>query len=422
MEIKIPAVGESITEVTLAEWKKNDGDYVNANDVLIMVETDKATVEVVAEKAGLLKIKTPAGQVVPVGAIVGELDTNASAPAGAPKAAAAAAPATVSAAPAGAVSAGTARSGGATSAENLMPAAKRLAEEKSVDLSGVQATGKGGRVLKEDVQRAMDSRPAGAVAAGPVSAGPVAASSNVVEMPRASGMTQKGSRIVPMSTLRKRIAQRLVEAKTNAAILTTFNEVDMTAYNRLRDAYGEKFKEKYGTRLGFMGLFAKACVESLKQFPQVNAFIEGDNFIFNDFYNFGIAVSTPAGLVVPVVRDVDELTVAQIELEIRRLAIKARDGKLGIDDMRGGTFTISNGGVFGSLMSTPILNPPQSGILGLHKVEDRAVVINGKVEVRPMMYVALSYDHRIIDGKESVSFLVRVKECMEDPERLLLEV
>jgi 2-oxoglutarate dehydrogenase E2 component (dihydrolipoamide succinyltransferase) len=234
--------------------------------------------------------------------------------------------------------------------------------------------------------------------------------------------SEKGSRIVPMTNLRKRIAQRLVEAKTNAAILTTFNEIDMSGYNRLRDAYGDKFKEKYGTRLGFMGLFAKACVEGLKQFPQVNAFIEGDNLIFNDFYNFGIAVSTEGGLVVPVVRDVDELTVAQIELEIRRLAIKARDGKLGIDDMRGGTFTISNGGVFGSLMSTPILNPPQSGILGLHKVEDRAVVIGGKVEVRPMMYVALSYDHRIVDGKESVSFLVRVKECMEDPERLLLEI
>jgi 2-oxoglutarate dehydrogenase E2 component (dihydrolipoamide succinyltransferase) len=412
MDIKIPAVGESITEVTLAEWKKKDGDYVNANDVLIMVETDKATVEVVAEKAGLLKIKTAAGQVIPVGAVVGEIDTAATAPVGGAKPAVAAATpppppvATAAASPKASVA----------NSENLMPSAKRLAEEKGVDLGGVQGSGKGGRVLKEDVQKAMESRPAGAVAAGPISA------SNVVEMPRSSMKSEKGSRIVPMTNLRKRIAQRLVEAKTNAAILTTFNEIDMSGYNRLRDAYGDKFKEKYGTRLGFMGLFAKACVEGLKQFPQVNAFIEGDNLIFNDFYNFGIAVSTEGGLVVPVVRDVDELTVAQIELEIRRLAIKARDGKLGIDDMRGGTFTISNGGVFGSLMSTPILNPPQSGILGLHKVEDRAVVIGGKVEVRPMMYVALSYDHRIVDGKESVSFLVRVKECMEDPERLLLEI
>lgn len=415
MEIKIPAVGESINEVTLVEWKKKDGDYVNVNEVLIMVETDKATVEVVAEKAGVLHIKTPAGSVIPVGATVGEIDTQASVPAGSAKPAVAATAAvgpaaTPSPAPVAVSS---------SSSDAVMPAAKRLAEEKSVDLSLVQGTGRGGRVLKEDVQKTLESHPAGATVAGPIKAAVPAATPSPT---RSVSKGEKGSRVVPMTNLRKRIAQRLVEAKTNAAILTTFNEVDMTAYNRLRDQYGEKFKEKYGTRLGFMGLFAKACVEALRQFPQVNAFIEGENIVYNDFYNFGIAVSTEGGLVVPVVRDVDELSVAGIELEIKRLAIKARDGKLGIDDMRGGTFTISNGGVFGSLMSTPILNPPQSGILGLHKVEDRPVAINGKVEIRPMMYVALSYDHRIIDGKESVSFLVRVKECMEDPERLLLEI
>lgn len=417
MEIKIPAVGESITEVTIAEWKKKDGDYVNANDILILVETDKATVEVVAEKSGRLSIKTPAGSIVPVGSIVGDIDTNAQGSAGAEKpAAAASAPApTPTPAAQAPVSVAPIKNGNGHGGGNLMPAARRLAEESGIDASKVQGTGRGGRVLKEDVQRSMESKPAPAVA----TAGGMA---TVVEMPRTTLKSEKGTRVVPMSNIRKRIAVRLVQSQQTTATLTTFNEVDMSAYNRLRDTYGEKFKEKYGTRLGFLSLFAKASVEALKAWPQINAFIDGENIIFNDFYNFGIAVSTDNGLVVPVVRDVDELSVAGIELEIKRLAIKARDGKLGIDDMRGGTFTISNGGVFGSLMSTPILNPPQSGILGLHKVEERPVAINGKVEIRPMMYVALSYDHRMVDGKEAVSFLVKIKECMEDPERILLEI
>lgn len=408
MDVKIPAVGESITEVTIAEWRKKDGDYVQANEVLILVETDKATVEVAAEKAGKLKIKTPAGQVVPVGTVVGEVDTNAQAPAGAT---AAAAP---TVAPQAKPTNGHAAS---SSSSDVMPAARRLAQEAGVDTSGVQGTGRGGRVLKEDVQRTLESK-----SPAPSATPAAAKSAPVVEPVRRGTGAEKGSRVVPMTTIRKRIAQRLVEAQSTAAILTTFNEVDMSAYNRLKDQYGEKFKEKYGTRLGFMGLFAKAAVEALKAFPAINAFIDGDNIIYNDFYNFGIAVSTEQGLVVPVIRDVDELSVAGFELEVRRLALKARDGKLGIDDMRGGTFTITNGGVFGSLMSTPILNPPQSGILGLHKVEDRPVAVNGKVEIRPMMYVALSYDHRMVDGKESVSFLVKVKEGVEDPERLLLEI
>lgn len=407
MDIKIPAVGESITEVTIAEWRKKDGDYVQQNDVLILVETDKATVEVVAEKAGLLKIKTQAGQVVPVGSIVGELDTNAAAPAGASKPA----PAPVAATPAPVIAKPSPSGNG--HGGDLMPAAKRLAAESGIDASRIEGSGRGGRVLKEDVQRTLDS----------AGSAPAKSKAPAAELPpRREIHTEKGSRIVPMTTIRKRIAARLVDAQSTAAILTTFNEVDMTAYNRLKDTYGEKFKEKYGTRLGFMGLFAKAAVEGLKAFPGVNAFIDGDNIVYNDFYNFSVAVSTENGLVVPVVRDVDELSLAEIELDIRRLAIKARDGKLGIDDMRGGTFTITNGGVFGSLMSTPILNPPQSGILGLHKVQDRPMAINGKVEIRPMMYVALSYDHRMVDGKEAVGFLVKVKECVEDPERVLIGI
>lgn len=409
MEIKIPVVGESITEVTIAEWKKKDGEFVQQNDVLILVETDKATVEVAAEKAGILKIKTQAGQVVPVGSVVGEIDTKASAPVGASSAQSA----TVSK-PAPAMMAKSAAAG----LDIVMPAAQRLAAESNVDTSKIEGTGKGGRVLKEDVQKALDGG-LGAVSAGP--AKPVT-TKTTPEISKSKTDSGKGSRVVPMTTIRKRIAQRLVEAKTNAAILTTFNEIDMSGYKKLKEKYGEKFKEKYGTGFGFLGLFTKACVEALKTYPQVNAFVDGESIVYNDFYNFGIAVSTDQGLVVPVVRDVDELSIPEIELEIKKLAVKARDGKLSIDDMRGGTFTISNGGVFGSLMSTPILNPPQSGILGLHKVEDRAVVIQGKIEIRPMMYVALSYDHRIIDGRESVGFVVKVKELVEDPERLLIQI
>ncbi len=412
MDIKIPTVGESITEVTIAEWRKKDGDYVQQNDVLILVETDKATVEVAAEKAGLLKIKTPAGQVVPVGSVVGEVDTNASAPASAATAKPVSAPSPKPSAPPAALATKPAANGNGHGGD-LMPAARRLATESKTDITQVEGTGRGGRILKEDVQRTIE---------GGVSPTKAPIKPAVDIPPRREIHTEKGTRVVPMTTIRKRIAARLVEAQGTAAILTTFNEVDMTAYNRLKDTYGEKFKEKYGTRLGFLSLFAKACVEGLKAFQGVNAFIDGDNIVYNDFYNFGIAVSTEQGLVVPVVRDVDELTLAEIELDIKRLAIKARDGKLGIDDMRGGTFTITNGGVFGSLMSTPILNPPQSGILGLHKVQDRPMAINGKVEIRPMMYIALSYDHRMVDGKEAVSFLVKVKECVEDPERVLVGI
>jgi len=315
-----------------------------------------------------------------------------------------------------------------------------VVEERGLDASQIKGTGKDGRLTKHDaVSAPAAATSASASAAMPVSAGqgglgataaniapPVAKSpspSAIPPLPVAKGLVgPRGQRRVPMTTIRKRIAERLVQSQQTTATLTTFNEVDMSQVIALRDRYKDKYKEKYGVSLGFMGFFVKACVEALKEIPQVNAFIDGNEMIFNDYVNIGVAVGTEKGLVVPVVRDADRLSIAEIELAIRHYALKARDGKIGIDDLAGGTFTISNGGVYGSLMSTPILNPPQSGILGMHKIEDRAVVVGGQVVVRPMMYVALSYDHRVIDGKEAVTFLVKVKEGIEDPHRLLLEI
>ncbi len=412
-DIKIPAVGESITEATIGEWQKKSGDFVKRDDVLLTLETDKASVEVVAENEGVLTISTQAGQTVQVGAVIGTIDGDQKAASAPP--AKAAAPAPKPAAPPvraeqpapQAVMAST--GAGATVSQTLSPAVRKIVEERGLNPAQLTGTGKDGRLTKGDVlQMPMTTPPAQPSPAKPSSNGKAAA----------TGETRRE----PMTTLRRRIAERLVEAQHTAAILTTFNEIDMSALMALRNRYKEPFKEKYGVNLGFMGFFVKACIEALKAHPKVNARIDGTDIVYNSAYHIGIAVGTERGLIVPVVKNAQSMTFADIELQIREYAQKARDGKISVDDLNGGTFTITNGGVYGSLMSTPILNPPQSGILGMHKIEERPIAVQGQVVIRPMMYVALSYDHRIVDGQESVSFLVRVKECIEDPQRLLLEV
>lgn len=411
VDIKVPAVGESITEATIAEWTKKDGDIVERDEVLLSLETDKASVEVVAEQAGQLKIKVGEGETVQIGAVVGSIDTDKAGEAKAPAAEKPTAAPTQTGTPAQAATGAN----GAHS-EHLSPAPRRVIEQHGLDPKQIQGTGKGGRITKGDALQAVESggtltpRPTQAPAAPPTSS-----------LPQRK-ISQGGERREKMTTLRKRIAQRLVEAQQTAALLTTFNEIDMSAVMALRAKYKDDFKNKYGISLGFMGFFVKAAVEALKAFPRVNAYIEGDEMVFHDYYNIGIAVGTEKGLIVPVIKNAEQLSLAEIEMSIRHYAGKARDGKISVDDLSGGTFTISNGGVYGSLMSTPILNPPQSGILGMHKIEERPIAQNGEVVIRPMMYVALSYDHRIIDGAESVSFLVKIKEGIEDPARLLIEV
>ncbi|HRO68493.1 MAG TPA: 2-oxoglutarate dehydrogenase complex dihydrolipoyllysine-residue succinyltransferase, partial [Pseudobdellovibrionaceae bacterium] len=344
-------------------------------------------------------------------------DTDAKAPAGeAPKAEAKAEAPKASAPPAGA------QSGRGEAAQHLSPAVQKIVTEKNIDTSKLSGTGKDGRLTKGDVLEAASGSPS--IAGGPAPA-PVAKSNQPQQTPSSPrGPGKQGDKnLVPMTTIRKRIAERLVEAKNTTAMLTTFNEIDMSKAMELRAKYKDKFKEKYGINLGFMGFFVKASIEALKAFPAVNAYIQGGtNIEYHNYFNLGIAVSTDRGLMVPVIKDVDQMSIAEIESSIRDYAAKARDGKIAVDDLQGGTFTITNGGVFGSLMSTPILNSPQSAILGMHKIWDRPIALNGQVVVRPMMYVALSYDHRIIDGKESVGFLVKIKEGVEDPERLLLEI
>ena len=393
-EIKVPTLGESVTEATVAKWFKNVGDAVKADEPLVELETDKVTVEVPAPAAGVLaEIAAPAGATVEVGALLGVVGAGtgavaAPAPAAAPApvAAPAAAPAPAAAAPA-------------------FPSAAKMASEAGIDTSAISGSGKGGRVTKGDVQDAI-AKPAAAPAAAAPSG------------PRSKADLEDR---VPMTRLRKRIAERLKEAQNTAAMLTTFNEVDMGALFALRNQYKDQFEKKHGTKLGFMSFFVKACIEALKDWPAVNAEIDGTDLVYKKYYDIGVAVGTPQGLVVPVVRNADQLSFAGVEQAIAGLGKKARDGKLSMEDLTGGTFTISNGGVYGSLMSTPILNTPQSGILGMHKVQQRPMVMpDGKIEARPMMYLALSYDHRIIDGREAVSFLVRVKECIEDPQRILL--
>jgi 2-oxoglutarate dehydrogenase E2 component (dihydrolipoamide succinyltransferase) len=403
MEIKVPALGESVTEATVAKWFKKVGDAVAMDEALCELETDKVTVEVNSTAAGALsEIRVAEGETTQVGAVLCVIAEGAagakSAPAAAPKPAAAPAPAAAPkpAAPAAAPAAGVAS-----------PAARKMAEEKGVSTEGMAGTGKDGRITKADV------------ASAPVAPAPKPAAPAQPSGPRANATREERVR---MSRLRKRIAERLKEAQNTAAMLTTFNEVDMTAIMALRERVKDQFEKKHGAKLGFMSFFVKACIQALKEVPAVNAEIDGDDIVYKNYYHIGVAVGTPQGLVVPVVRDADTLSFAGIEQAIGELGRKARDGKLALEDLAGGTFTISNGGIYGSLMSTPILNPPQSAILGMHKIQQRPMVVNGEIKVRPMMYLAVSYDHRIIDGREAVTFLVRVKECLEDPERLLLEV
>lgn len=394
IQLLIPSLGESVSEALLAAWLKNDGDTVGVDEPLAEVESEKATVMLPSPAAGVLKITVAAGTTVKVGDLVGTVATNGAAPAAAAKAAAPAAPAPAEK-PVGA---------------GVMPAAARLAKDTGVDTTTVQGTGKGGRVSKEDVARAAAQPPAAPLTPMTPAPSPVVATAPGAE------------RTVPMSPLRRTIAQRLVQAQQTAAILTTFNEVDMSATMALRKKYQDRFVEKYGIKLGFMSFFVKAAVEALKAYPAVNAEIRGTDMIFKDHYDIGVAVGGGKGLVVPVIRRADALGFAQVEKAIADFGKRAQANAIAMDELSGGTFTISNGGVYGSMMSTPILNPPQSGILGLHNIVDRAVVRDGLVVARPMMYLALSYDHRMVDGREAVSFLVRIKELIEDPSRLFLEV
>ena len=403
VEIRVPQLAESISEATVGKWSVKAGDAVARDQLLVELETDKVTVEVNAPEAGTLaEVLAAEGATVQVGDLLATLTAGA----GAAKPAAAkpaAAPAAAAPAPAAKPAAA------APAAGQALPAAAKMAAEKNVNLSGVTGSGKDGRVTKGDVADLLASGGGAAPAARP----------SVPAGPRANGDREERQR---MSKLRQVIARRLKEAQNTAALLTTFNEVDMTALMAARKQYVEQFEKKHGVRLGFMSFFVKASVQALREFPAVNAEIEGDEIVFKNYYNIGCAVSTPTGLVVPVVRDADQLSFAGIEKTIADLGKRARDGKLGIDELQGGSFSITNGGVFGSLMSTPIINPPQSAILGMHKIQERPMAVNGQVVIRPMMYVALTYDHRIIDGREAVSFLVRVKECLEDPQRLLFEM
>ena len=422
-EIRVPALGESITEATIAQWYKKPGDAVSVDEPLCELETDKVTIEVPAHVAGVLsEIIAKEGETVEVGALLASIGEGQGAvapaveatpePAPAPEAASAPEPAPV----ANPVEAPEASASLSAATQDLSPAARRVVEEHGLAPQMIAGTGKDGRITKEDAMQAAQSgtaTPSSAKAASASAAAP-AASPAVA----ATGLEER----VKMTRLRKTIASRLKESQNTAAQLTTFNEVDMSALMALRSEYKDLFEKKYGVRLGFMGFFVRACVTALREIPAVNAEISGDEIIYKKYVNMGVAVGTEKGLVVPVVRNVQDMGLAEIEQAIGNYGRKARDGQLAINDLQGGTFTISNGGVYGSLMSTPILNMPQSGILGMHKIQQRPMAVNGEVVVRPMMYLALSYDHRIVDGKEAVTFLVRVKECLETPERLLLDI
>ncbi|MBD1430163.1 MULTISPECIES: 2-oxoglutarate dehydrogenase complex dihydrolipoyllysine-residue succinyltransferase [Sphingobacterium] len=409
LEIKVPTVGESITEVTLAQWLKQDGDFVEMDENIAELESDKATFELPAEKAGILRIIAQEGDTLEIGAVVCTIE-DGDAPAGEKKADAPAA--AESAAPA-AKAEEASEDTDSYAAGTASPAAAKILREKGIDSSTIKGTGKDGRITKEDAGKAQAKPAAPKAEAKPAAAAPAAT-------PIVAGA--RNERREKMSSLRKTIAKRLVSVKNETAMLTTFNEVNMQPIMDLRAKYKDVFKEKHGVGLGFMSFFTKAVTTALKEWPAVNARIEENEIVYSDFADISIAVSAPKGLVVPVIRNAESLSLQGIEKEIINLATKARDNKLTIDEMTGGTFTITNGGVFGSMMSTPIINAPQSAILGMHNIVQRPVAENGQVVIRPMMYIALSYDHRIIDGRESVSFLVRVKQLLEDPARLLLEV
>jgi 2-oxoglutarate dehydrogenase E2 component (dihydrolipoamide succinyltransferase) len=438
IEIKVPSVGESITEALLAQWFKQDGDAVRKDEALYVLETDKVTLEVTAEAAGRLHIAVPAGTTVKVGAVVGAIDTAAAAEIDKPAAKAKRDPRAPAPKPPVVEKPPTAPQAAAAPAktappvpkmspaavaetravpENLPPSVRRLVGEHRLDVSRIQGTGPGGRITKGDVLLFIEQTRA---APATTAAAPAAPSAEAV-CPPCEGPAEEVTR-TPMSPIRKRIAERLLKARQNTAMLTTFNDVDMSAVIELRQRYKESFQKKYGVSLGFMSFFIKASVEALKAIPAINAYIDGQDIVYHHYYHIGVAVGSEKGLVVPVIRHVDRLTFAQLEQAINAFVVKIKENKLALADLEGGTFTITNGGVFGSLLSTPILNTPQSGILGMHRVDKRPVAVNDQVVIRPVMYLALSYDHRIVDGREAVTFLKHIKECIENPERIMMEI
>ncbi len=410
IEVKVPQLSESVAEATLAAWHVQEGDAVNRDQNLIDIETDKVVLELPAPAAGVItKIIKRNGDTVVSGEVIAQLDTDAKAAAAAPaQAAAPAAPAAVAVAPAASVA---------------MPSARKIMDEKGIAAADVQGSGRGGRILKEDVTGAAKPAPATAAAVAPAptfTAPPALPQPTMVNADAISA--NRTEQRVPMSRLRARVAERLLQSQATNAILTTFNEVNMAPVIELRKKYQEKFEKEHGVKLGFMSFFVKAAVAALKKYPVINASVDGNDIVYHGYFDIGIAVGSPRGLVVPILRDADQMTLAQIEKKIAEFGQKAKDGKLSLEDLTGGTFSISNGGIFGSMLSTPIINPPQSAILGIHATKDRAVVENGQVVVRPINFLAMSYDHRIIDGRESVLGLVAMKEALEDPARLLLEI
>jgi 2-oxoglutarate dehydrogenase E2 component (dihydrolipoamide succinyltransferase) len=412
VELKVPEVGESITEVAIGRWLKSKGEAVRKDDPIVEIETDKVTLELPAPADGTLGelLKQP-GESAVVGEVIAYMEY------GEPTTSEAPAPVTDTKQSEAPSTAGTVT---VPSSDRIMPAAQRLIEQKNLDASLIKATGPGGRLLKEDVKAYLD----GAVDADKPNAAPLAGVS--AGQASTSGGTDRPEQVIPMTPMRKRIAERLVQAQQTAALLTTFNEIDMSAVMALRSQYKDAFLKKYDIKLGFMSFFVKAVIDALKQFPAINAEIRGTDIVYKDYYDMGIAIGTGKGLVVPVLRDAERMSFSQVEQAIVSFGQKIKDNKLALEDLRGGTFTITNGGIFGSLLSTPIVNPPQSGVLGMHTIQRRpvAVTVAGKetIEVRPMMYVALTYDHRLVDGREAVSFLVRIKQTLEDPARMLMEV
>jgi len=445
IEIIVPTLGESVTEATVGKWFKKAGDAVKADEAVAELETDKVTLEVNAPASGVIsEIAVKEGETVAPGAVLGAIAeghaaaapskpaqpaaaapqpaaAQAQRPAPQPAAAAASAPKPAPAAPAYASAAPQPAMARAANAETLAPSVRRLAEESGVDPAAVGGTGKDGRVTKGDMLAVIEggaAKPAATINFPAAQAAPQPATIRTPSMPSDEAREER----VRMTKLRQTIARRLKEAQNTAAMLTTFNEVDMSTIMEVRNQYKDLFEKKHGVKLGFMGFFVKACIQALQEIPSVNAELDGQDIVYKRYCHIGIAVGSDRGLVVPVVRDADIKSIATIEKDIASFGRKARDGKLSLEEMQGGTFTISNGGVYGSLMSTPILNAPQSGILGMHKIQERPVVVHGKIEIRPMMYLALSYDHRLVDGKEAVTFLVRVKESLEDPQRLVLDL
>ena len=399
IEVRVPQLPESVADATLVAWHKKPGDTVARDENLADLETDKVVLEVPAPIAGILReLKVEAGATVTSGVLLAILEEAAAG--------------TRPAGPAAATPAAAPRAEAPREAAKLAPAARRLVEEKQLDAAQIAGSGRDGRVSKQDVVRSLEGKPAPAAAPAAKAAPAAAATAR-------SGRTEQR---VPMTRLRSRIAARLVEAQATQALLTTFNEVDMKSLNAARALYKDRFEKTHGVRLGFMSFFVKAAVEALRRFPAVNAYVDGNDILYHDYYDIGVAVSTDRGLIVPVLRDADLMGYADIERSVGAYAAKARDGSITLEDLTGGTFSITNGGVFGSLLSTPIVNSPQSAILGMHKIQDRPVVIEGAIVVRPMMYLALTYDHRIVDGREAVQFLVAIKDCLEDPARLLLQV